>query len=486
MISGRHLGAALLLAVTLGAAAGCSVGDVDIRVTRSWDPGEDPFADAKRLRVRVVDGSEVVAGPTTLMIDDREGKLERIPLGDALQVVVEGLGPLDNVVSKGRTAPLEIDGDTGEVTVFVGLDGRFSYTPKRLKRPRAFHTATRMDDGSVLLVGGVHNDWTPEQSTKLPVPLVTAERLDGDGLERVFASSSGCADARTCMSAARVGHTATRLGSSVVIAGGQAADGKAIGSAEVFEGDRFFKAAELSIARAWHGAVPAGAGVLIVGGIAGAAPAGRSVELYTKEGYKLRAGMKQGRRGFTLTLLDDGRLLAAGGVDPGGAPQTSVEAWDPRSETWSAAGEMKVPRAYHTATVLEDGKVLFAGGLTSAAGQATASLERYDVDTGTSQRMGSVALTRPRWAHTATRISGGRVLLIGGFGASVQGAPTNEVEQLQFVGQTALLEPLSSTREPRGGHTATLLGSGHVLVAGGITITGSRAVASNTAEVYIF
>ena len=72
------------------------------------------------------------------------------------------------------------------------------------------------------------------------------------------------------------------------------------------------------------------------------------------------------RYGHTLTLLPDGRVLAAGGEDPMGGDYllySSTEIFDPEINTWSAGPELSQPRSSHSATLMPDGSVLLAGGI---------------------------------------------------------------------------------------------------------------------------
>ena len=64
----------------------------------------------------------------------------------------------------------------------------------------------------------------------------------------------------------------------------------------------------------------------------------------------------------TATLLPNGKVLVAGGVD---GVLSSAELYDPASGTWSATGSMGTARDYHTATLLPNGQVLVAGGYKS-------------------------------------------------------------------------------------------------------------------------
>ena len=78
--------------------------------------------------------------------------------------------------------------------------------------------------------------------------------------------------------------------------------------------------------------------------------------------------MAQVRLGSTLTLLSDGRVLAAGGYDPGGSfdqqvEHTTTEIFDPFTGEWSPGPDLSEPRWRHSDTLLPDGRVVLLGGL---------------------------------------------------------------------------------------------------------------------------
>src|SRR4051794_10472695 len=67
----------------------------------------------------------------------------------------------------------------------------------------------------------------------------------------------------------------------------------------------------------------------------------------------------------TLTALADGRVLLAGGLEQTGSSQTSVaaaEIWDPATGRFERTGSLNASRGWASATLLNDGRVLVAGG----------------------------------------------------------------------------------------------------------------------------
>jgi len=129
--------------------------------------------------------------------------------------------------------------------------------------------------------------------------------------------------------------------------------------------------------------------------------------------------------------------------------------------TWTSAGSLATPRGNHTATVLEDGRVLVAGGQRERHGVPLASAELYDPQTNTWATTGDMSIAR--WVHTATLLPDGRVLIAGGFDAGGNYIASAEV----FDPSTGTWQRTSDMLSGHAAHTATLLTSGRVLVAGG-------------------
>lgn len=163
----------------------------------------------------------------------------------------------------------------------------------------------------------------------------------------------------------------------------------------------------------------------------------------------------------------DGDVLIAGGFNYFNEPESlnAAELYHPPTRAFAMTGSMKSPRHVHTATLLGSGKVLVAGGYDVSAGMGLSSAELYDPAEGTfAQTLRGMGTSR--WGHTATRLPTGDVLLAGGMVDSM-GTCTTSAE-LYTPQKGGFVLTTGSMKTPRGMHTATLLATGDVLVAGGI------------------
>ena len=321
------------------------------------------------------------------------------------------------------------------------------------------------------------------------------------------ATASGGFAPTGSMTVGRDGHTATLLADGrVLVAGGleNADSSHPLSSAELYDPatGEFSPTGSMSIPRSWHTATLLQDGrVLIVGGYdsddftgTGEAPAPaqsvpavtpgppdprRIAELYDpKTGTFSRTGsMAVDRYGHTATLLNDGRVLIAGGEslaagdNPSGGTLASAELYDPGTGTFNPTGSMTVPRTGHTATLLADGRVLIAGG------SGDDSAELYDPITGRFGPTGSLSIARTN--HTATLLADGRVLISGGVVATDSNNPTASAEI--YDPMTGTFSPTGSMTTARASQTATLLADGQVLVTGGSWSTGDPGL---SAELY--
>jgi hypothetical protein len=130
---------------------------------------------------------------------------------------------------------------------------------------------------------------------------------------------------------------------------------------------------------------------------------------------------------FTATLLLDGRVLVAGGQsgDPSRDAMDHAEIFDPVTNHFDAvASPMLAPRYCHTATLLQDGRVLLAGGNNRYADGVNFLGETFDPVSAAFSPAGD--MVDGRTSHAAVLLDTGLVLIAGGMGG--WGDPIGEVE----------------------------------------------------------
>lgn len=189
-------------------------------------------------------------------------------------------------------------------------------------------------------------------------------------------------------------------------------------------------------------------------------------------GFSMTGHMKDFRWDFTATLLLDGRVLVAGGMNTGGGSAevlATAELYDPATGRFTPTGSMAEARQDSTATLLPDGRVLIVGGFneaTMAAKTGFAEAELYDPAVGTFSRL---ELPGGFNAWSATPVLDGHVLLLGGQGSIghwVSVAELYDPTTNRFTATGAFPEILAET-------TVTALLDGRVLVAGGYDAAGT-------------
>ena len=206
--------------------------------------------------------------------------------------------------------------------------------------------------------------------------------------------------------------------------------------------------------------------VLFAGGnLGGIGVASKSAQLYSPSpnSWSAAANMKAARNWPSATLLADGRVLIVGGSNGKLSGNNLVilktaEIFDPASGTFNLSGaKMKSARASQSSTLLPNGKVLIAGGMNVYVprirwGTCTNTAELYDPATDTFSPAGTMSV--PRCGHTATLLPNGKVLVLSGATAELYDSTTNS--------WSATGSPASS----RSGSGVAVLPNGKVLAAG--------------------
>lgn len=334
------------------------------------------------------------------------------------------------------------------------------------------HTATLLDDGSVLVVGG---------ETIARAMISSAE---------IYSPATGAWSDAGALPAPRSNHVAIRLkdGKVLVVGGGRSAPIGQPSSLEVTASvlsfdpatKRFEELPPLGTPRSHARAVLLDDGeVLVAGGGSDTthqscngvpdcgpiADALSSVERFDPATRKFRpvAPMKGARYSFSLTRMADGRVLAAGGVGAPGEQKASVksaEIYDPKADTWTVAPDLPdVDREHHAEILLKSGAVMVAGGKQANVGMLKTVLI-FANGAWKSAKPFPSARTMPNLVALAS----GRILAVGGYN---QAANVSIAEASIYDEVADRWSRIGDLADGRFAHTTTLLRDGSVLVAGG-------------------
>jgi hypothetical protein len=351
-----------------------------------------------------------------------------------------------------------------------GWSARLAVTPSptRLTAPgwavtgsmvqaRTGHTATLLDNGRVLVVGGTDAKGRALASAELFDP--ASEKWTVTGTMRT----------------ARSEHRAILLRDGRVLV----LDGWGRG-AEVYDpGTASWKpSAAMTVRRTFYTTTLLADGRVLVAG--GRDPDSgdplTSTQLFdpVRGTWTVGRPMAVARSGHSATLLEDGRVLVAGGQGltvarsvPGQGtflvePQlASAELFDPHTGLWHSTGSMAAPRAMHAATLLADGGVLVAQGRLDAQ-PPYGAVEIYRPDTGAWHLGGKLTQSLAGGA-TASLLRDGRVLVVYPFGAQLE----------IYDPATGTSRGVVNAHATTSGSTSTVLADGRILLAGG-TLMSSR------------
>ncbi len=360
-----------------------------------------------------------------------------------------------------------ISGGTNGTSVYSSADGWVgspSAVSGSMSAPRIRHTSTVLSDGRLLIAGGDDD-----------AGHVTAS---ADVL-RDSISTSPSFGSSIYMNVAREVPSATLLPDGrVLIAGGTNGFTNYVNTAEVLGGPS--GTILMRSARAYHTATLLRNGkVFLAGGYDGNRYTA-STEFFDPTTNTFSAGpdMLQDRGDHTATMLRDGRVLLAGGYSTTRGNYTSTaEVYDPVTNTFTmVANTMSNTRLTAAAALLDDGRVLIAGGVSFSGGYVyplTADL--YDPSTNRFTRtVGDLAIGRSRTG--TAKLPNGKVLIVGG--QNFNAGCLASAELYDPATQTFSTVPMTTCRNEVA---ATLLASGSVLVAGG---SQGGSVRLSSAEIY--
>jgi hypothetical protein len=410
------------------------------------------------------------------LIYDRQIGARTTKLQDGTILVTGGQGR--NYLS--RQAGYEVAGPIHEVAeLFDPAVSQFTVIQDKMTEPRKEHTATLLDDGRVLIAGGVGGDAVN------PNPLASTEIFDQNA--QTFTSSA-------TLSGIRYGHTATVLnGERLYTVGTAAFDGTTTvlgtgtnwAAPEVMAGDRIRYNADTNVAffeivsvdsltqltirsGAGHGfAIPTGSGAYTVRTerpyTAGTATFTFNSYAVTGTGTLWSVNLRVGdlirpdsytKRWFKIATID--------------VNNTSLTLTEPFAGPTSAAAEAYTARG--------NGKVLLAGG--GVAGAPLRTGEVYDPYADTFSTVKN-SMAFGRYDHTATLLSNGWVLIVGGASnyditAELYDPACNRFKDISNL----TTQHRTFTQAARNNHKALLMNNGYVYVMGG-------EIAQNQTEYFV-
>jgi len=311
-----------------------------------------------------------------------------------------------------------IAGGTADPSIWASAEiydpgtGTFAATGN-MTTPRSWHTATLLPDGKVLIAGGRVHQANSELAT---VTLASAELYDPD--TGTFSATGNLTMARESHTATLLNNGTVLIAGGLQEL--QQPSDIFLASAELYDPSTGIFTATGNMTGPWADTATllANGKVLVTRDdnftpldVSSADLYDASIGTFTSAGY-----LNVNHTGPTATLVTNGKVLIAGGDGGDGSAGGVViaELYDPATGAFSTSN-MTVGREQDTATLLADGRVLIAGGIAGGIADPSigGSAEIYDPSTGTFTPIGN--MTAPRASHSATILSDGRVLIAGGY-----------------------------------------------------------------------
>jgi N-acetylneuraminic acid mutarotase len=317
---------------------------------------------------------------------------------------------------------------------------------------------TLLENGRVLLTGG--------RSSPSGAITNRAELFDPTSNTWSLAGS---------MATVRTGHIAAALADGRVLVAGGLTYGPVsqivTNGAEIYDpaADAWAGVASMIRTRRAAGAVVLADGrVLVVGGASSVSSGSPHAdgEVYDPDTntWTLTGATNAARTNAIAALLDDGRVLVAGGFNGAAASFDTAEVYDPAANAWSPVASMQNARSGPASVVLDDGRVLVFGGYDATLGTWFTDGEVYDPVTDSWIPTPSAGAVGGEGSAAALRTDGSVIAIGGSIGVN------------QFSTTAALYDPTSNTWSPsfpplipRYGSSAVPIPGARTLVTAGLS-----------------
>jgi hypothetical protein len=338
--------------------------------------------------------------------------------------------------------------------------GVFTATGSMLT-PRSQHTATRLNDGTVLITGGIN--------AQSQLSLNSAE---------IYNPATGTFTAVSNMNSARSGHTATLLSSGkVLIAGGRQTwyGAPSAKQEEIFDPATasFTYTGNLITARMYHTAILIPNGKVLLAGGSNSTPGMNSAEIFdpTTGTFSSTANMNSIKQILSMVVLNNGKVFVVGAQ----AGQSSSEVYDYTTGTFSPTVGTVSTGAWF-AVGLSNGKVLVTGGQGGSASSLNSS-EIYDPATNSFTSKSSMNSSRVN--YSGVLLTDGNVLIVGGIDR-ISGKSANTAELFDYT--TGTFSTIGNMNSSRSNSSIANLTNGNVLITEG---QDDISVGISTTELFI-
>jgi len=348
----------------------------------------------------------------------------------------------------------------------------FACAPARLGTARAFHSATRLPDGSVLIVGGV-TSVTDQLSATGGDPLYVSNSVElydprygevrelsvQDLLPRGFHRA-------VVLSGGNAGEVV------IALIGGLTVDGDPARVPAMFTGTPGSNAMRLIPGA---NAKPAPLELLLYDTASGSISRVLPADNGTPRAFAAVSGGEARPKGTPLPIA-----IAGGVTDAALSAAVDFEVRDNAGASLGGSAALVSARIGATATALNDGSVLVWGGqLQSADADLLANSGERLIGLGATPNSAALSFSAlgmqptPRLHHAATRAGDGRIVVAGGYRIAQNRADDVDptfVQVLAYDGQIQVSEPSTTsgiTAIGAGYPAAVGLGNGDVLISGG-------------------
>ena len=290
-------------------------------------------------------------------------------------------------------------------------------------------------------------------------------------------------------------HGAAVVNGRIYVIGGAGEDNKPFVSVQVYDPatGTWAARANMPTARGLFGTSAVGGTIYAIGGTTRGRDKLAVVEAYdtATDTWTRRADMPTPRNALSAAVVD-GKIYAIGGwgydrpeggwesIDPTATGQdfSTVEVYDPKTDTWATRADMPTPRSHMTVSAL-GGKIYAIGGgariVAGRSGEWLALLEVYD--TATNRWARAADLPTPRSVMSSSVVDG-RIYVMGG---AFHRGPTSSTEELMRTLRTLSVVEVydpASGRWTKGADLATARGWFTTSVVNGrVYVVGGRSLA---------